>query len=82
MKVYDVWVEGYAATGEHGRAWKMGSAPAESFADACKAVFMRSIKNEYGDFVDRDIGLFDPEELSYWRCYMYPTEAEARRSYG
>lgn len=66
---FDVWSEGYAATGESGGAVYHGQATAASFREACVKVLGR---NE----------LFDPTRLTYWGCRLFPTEEEARRSFG
>lgn len=36
MKEYEVWMEGYVATGERGKHRLVGKYEAESFPEACK----------------------------------------------
>lgn len=69
MKRYEVWAEGYQCTGESGGAHLMGTAEAASFKEAC-------------DIVCKDHSSYNPEQLTDWGCRLYPTEAEARRSFG
>lgn len=67
--VWDVWVQGYAATGERGTAWLKGRIGAETFGEACDLLF------------DGD-PYYDRENLSVWGCSCYPNEADARRVFG
>lgn len=69
-KLYDIWAEGYRATGQHGEAMRMAKdVEARSFKEAC----IRAL----GD--DR---LFDPVKLSYWGCRLYDNETDARKLFG
>lgn len=71
-RVYDIWCEGYAATGEHGTAFKFGSIEGASFRDACVAFFRNRENAHY----------FNPEYLTYWGCRLFDNEADARKSWG
>lgn len=72
LKDFAIWMEGYAATGEHGYAQYMATIKATNFAEACHKL---ALLREWGD-------LYDPDELSYWRCCLFPNEQEARQGYG
>lgn len=84
MKRYDVWMEGYAATGEHGTATVVARAvEAENFAEACHKAMQRLKPGAvYADETVYDQSFYSPTNLSYWGCCLFPTEAEARRSFG
>ena len=74
MKRYEVWSEGYAATGEHGYAIHHGTFEAENFQLACDKAFTRESQP-----LDP---CYDRENLTYWGCKLFTNEAEARMSYG
>lgn len=70
---WEVWAEGYSATGEYARASRLAfNVAADSFPEAVQRVAELSPHFE----------LYDLEKLTYWGCQLYPTEEEARRSYG
>lgn len=71
---YDIWSEGYQATGDSGKATCHAvGVKANSFKEACDVFF--SI-NSISD------GNFNLEKLTYWGCSLFPTEDEARKSFG
>jgi N6-adenosine-specific RNA methylase IME4 len=69
LQQYEVWSEGFRATGEHGRAQQHGKVRALSFKDACHGVFS-------GD------GDFDEDKMTYWGCKLFDNERDARRAFG
>lgn len=110
MKEWEIWSEGYAATGEHGRAFLHGTAWGESFDEACinfrepedlkdwEGTVYRTAgsplnldTNPDGSYrrgpfrgnlppgVDRTMA---KGNYSIWACQLFPTEAEARISFG
>lgn len=89
---FDVWSEGYAATGEHGTAMchRLG-VEAGNFQDACDQVFRQSNPlvrdaSEGQPTWARQPASFDSnydrDRLTYWGCLLFPDENEARKSYG
>ena len=70
---YDVWIEGYAATGERGTAQKLAEGvKADSFKQACEF---------YADqFIEG--GCYDPGRNTYWGCRLFDNEEDARKSFG
>jgi hypothetical protein len=72
MKRYDVWMEGYAATGNFSGAEFCGVYEAETFAEACA-----KWNREQGE-----PGYFDSKDLTYWGCRFFDNERDARRSFG
>lgn len=74
MKTWQVWMEGYLATGMEGQpspARQLGVAAAETFADACEIICA-------GKEFQALNGTFDPVRLSVWGCRLYDNEAAAR----
>jgi hypothetical protein len=70
--MYEVWAEGYVATGESGGATLLGRAEAETFAEACALVAKTLSQPD----------LFDPDRLTYWSCKLFDNRHDAQRSYG
>lgn len=69
LKLYEVWSEGFRATGEHGRARFHGKARALTFEDACHEVLAH----------DSD---FDAEKNTHWGCRLFDNERSARLAFG
>jgi hypothetical protein len=72
MKEWEIWSEGYITTGEHGLATFEGRANGETFEEACI--------NLLGDKLDKNKD--GSPKLSIWACRLFPTEHEARASFG
>jgi hypothetical protein len=68
-RIYEIWAEGFAATGERGEAQLLGRCYGNSFREACINQF---IGNK----------LFDSSRLTYWGCKLFDNENAARRSFG
>lgn len=71
---YEVWIEGYAATGEHGAAKLVGVVDAESFEQACELLH----NPKWGEYTPPT----DDRPPMYWACRLFDNEADARESYG
>ena len=79
MKTFEIWTEGYAATGEHSPATFHGTAEGETFEEAC-------IK-KIGHMLDKDENKPDGYrrfggKLCVWACCCFDNEKEARESFG
>lgn len=75
METYEVWLEGYIATGESSEAHFYGLHKAASFKEACmKAMTIHK-------FSDLD-KYYNEENNTYWACHFYNNELEARKSFG
>lgn len=73
MGVYNLWMEGFACTGNFGTAQPLGLVEAETFESAVKkrmAIYPDSEK------------YFNPEKLTYWGCGIFDNEADARKVFG
>ena len=97
MKEYEIWSEGYAATGERGTAHYYGKAMGETFEEACKNFrypediwapsftpgpnLGRKIVVQKGETLKLDEGGHYPYP-SIWACRLFDNEADARKSFG
>ena len=70
---YNVWMEGYAATGEYACATYLGNYTGKNFKEACIKALKR---NKY------DMSYYNEHANIYWGCRLFPNEADARRSFG
>lgn len=89
-KEFEIWIEGYAATGEHGTANYIGNATGQSFKEACEnftypedimGYDSSTIIVHKGDRLKLDEGRHY-DYPSIWACRLYDNEADARRSFG
>lgn len=82
MKHYDIWIEGYLATGMEGipaRAHMIASnIEANSFIEAVKKWYKSEpdASYRYGDLIIRN-GV-----ASLWGCRLFDNEKDARKSFG
>ena len=69
-KQWEVWSEGYRATGEHQTAIFWGIFEADSFQGACDIAFADrdAYYNSYGGII--------------WGCRLFDNESDARATYG
>jgi hypothetical protein len=74
MAKFEIWNEGYAASGGSGKAQYLGSFEADTFQEAC----MKAMKE-----LEWDIDTYyDPAKNSFWDCRFYNNEVDARKSFG
>ncbi len=76
MKTWEVWCEGYAATGERGDAHSFGKYEAESFMDACLLAMKKDNRMDYFS-ISKTGGV-----PMFWGCCLYDNETDARRRFG
>lgn len=67
--MFEVWVEGYAATGNNAAARKIGDVEADNFRDACEKLCGQGQVPAYNG-------------VSIWGCRLFDNEADARREFG
>lgn len=87
---YEVWMEGYAATGESGGATLIGKAKARNFAQACHIVaatnhlewIAKENAPDYKEYSTPGRWDYDPSNLSIWGCKLYWSEEIARKAFG
>lgn len=77
LKMRHVWVEGYAATGEHSTATYFGCCLAESFIEACEMLVKGLDRDDEGALRLNHLG-----NPSIWMCGCFDNEADARKTFG
>ena len=70
---YEIWTEGFRATGESGKATLMGTSKGKTFKEAC--INFSKTDPDFRKF-------FDKKGLTYWGCRLYPTHSEAAKTFG
>lgn len=70
---YEIWSEGYAATGQRSKAMFHTTIEASSFNEACDLLAVRN--QEFRKF-------YDPHTLTYWGCKLFDNEIDARKLFG
>lgn len=73
IKQYQIWTEGYAATGESSRAIYHGISKGETFKQAVENYIKEN---------NWDEKLYNSDKLTYWGCKFYDNENDARKSFG
>ena len=76
IKTYQIYEEGYRATGESAGAHYVGEAEGKSFIDACKNFIKKNNKGKI------NIDSHGNEYASDWGCRWFPTLEEAQKSFG
>ena len=78
---YQVWTEGYIATGEHGTAFQLNLTDqtctlwkGDSFRGACVNA-LKSLDWEMDHY-------YDYARNTYWGCRFFDNEQDARKSFG
>lgn len=73
IREFEIWSEGYIATGQSGPAVLHGKATGKNFKDACKrfAEFNPDFKKD-----------FDAKRMTQWGCRLFDNERDARKRYG
>ncbi len=78
MKKFEIWEEGYLATGMGGtpsRAHKIGEVSAETFQQACNTLCSPAWwQSKHGNY--------NPDRLTVWGCRLFDNETDARKSFG
>ena len=91
MKTFEIWMEGFAATGESGTAQKIGEAEGETFEEAVMAFTQpEDVVSKYdhkvivskGDTLNLDKDHDGKLKLSIWACRLFDNEQDARKSFG
>jgi len=76
---FQIWTEGYAATGEHGDASLMGEAEGATFDEAVDA-FIAKHKEQNPNDAHHWKG--SGRNAAFWACRVFDNEADARKSFG
>lgn len=77
MKKYEVWMEGYQATGQHCPHKFVGEIEAESFKEACSIAVKELCKaSSCPEDFDR---YYDEESCSFWGLRCFDNEKDSMR---
>ena len=76
MEKYQVWVEGYVATGNSASATYLGEYEGTCFEDAC----LKACLDKYG--AKETANFYDANRNTYWGCHFYNNGTDARKSFG
>lgn len=71
MKTYEIWAEGFAATGQAGPASLLGVGKGDTFQEA--------VRNWGEENCDPNLDIYN---LTYWGCGLFDNEEDARKSFG
>lgn len=98
MPVFEIWEEGYRATGEHGTATRLGGFEAKDFDEAVAAYVKLARATAFPDIDryyargrrwvtcpvsdDHPLGRKEVTVHSIWGCRLFDNEADARKSNG
>jgi hypothetical protein len=90
LKEYEIWSEGFVATGQSSGAIFWGKVKARNFAQACHILMcqehLKQIKkennSEYKKYTTPGRWDYNPQELSYWGCKLYWSEELAKKTFG
>lgn len=78
MKTFEIWMEGFAATGQNSGASFHGTRQGETFKEAVDALMENWSKQK-----PKEVKVnYNPKKLSYWGCRFYDNEVDARKSFG
>jgi len=71
--IYEIWSEGYSATGDSSSAIHHGQAEGASFQEACENfAWVHPLFSKY----------FNKERMTYWGCGLFNEEKVARKTFG
>ena len=69
---FEIWQEGYRATGNQASARKLGEADGDDFKAACIEFALEN--PEWAKH-------FDSERMTHWGCRLFDNEADARKAF-
>ncbi len=73
MKTYQVWLEGFAVTGQQQDAQFIGEIEAETFNQAIQNLLKQK---------DWDTSYLNLDSQTYYGCRFFDNEADARKAFG
>ncbi len=84
---YEIWMEGYAATGESSGAQLIGDGEGNTFDEAVKDYMSKNpehgIKpNERNGYISEEAYTHRRSNWNIWACSLFDNEADARKSFG
>lgn len=86
-RMHEIWMEGFAATGQHGSAHKIGEGEGRNFDEAVKDYMAKTpnhgIKpNDRRGYATEAAWLDRQSNWNIWGCNLFDNEKEARKSFG
>lgn len=87
MREFDIWMEGFVATGCSGRASKIGTGLGDTFDDAVKDYINRTPnsgvkENSVNKYRTEDSWNNRVSNWNIWGCDLFDNPADARKSFG
>lgn len=88
MTEYEIWIEGFAATGQHQKAHLIGKSKGNTFKEACENFRHPEDIMKYDGtevLVKKGTPLSldeDREAPSIWACKLHDNEQDARKAFG
>ena len=87
VREFEIWMEGYAATGEHGTAQMIGKGFGSTFDEAVKDYMSKNPKhgieeNGRNRYISEDAYKNRRSNWNIWACSLFDNEADARKSFG
>lgn len=84
--IYEIWTEGYAASGESGEAHMIGTAKGETFDQAveewAKTSNYKVERNTPERYVSEEAYKNRRSNWNIWACNLFDNETDARKSFG
>lgn len=74
MKTWDIWIEGYVATGNTAGHRLMGKAEGNTFREAVINFTNSDKANSWGTF--------NEDRLSFWGCRVFDNHEDAAKAFG
>lgn len=74
LQTFNIFIEGYAITGQNGTAKFIGAASGFTFEQACEAFSRTPTASGYGSF--------SKSPPAFWGCRLFNTLQEAQQSFG
>ena len=86
-KNYEIWMEGYAATGESSGAQMIGVGPGNTFDEAVENYMSKNPEhgiepNGPGRYVSEEAYNSRRSNWNIWACSLFDNESDARKSFG
>lgn len=87
-QVFEVWAEGWSATGNNSPARLVAKVEALTFREACYVAMCREYldgvasQRKSATYYNPDRFDYDFTNLKIWGCRLFPSEIEARASFG
>lgn len=86
-RVFEIWMEGYAATGEHSPAQKVGEGLGNTFDEAVRDYMNGTLnhgieENKRSGYTTEEAYNNRRSNWNIWACMLFDNEKDARKSFG